>query len=395
MNVSAPQVGPRNIFFIHSSDDLYGSDVLLLELVRGLDKDRFVPWVLLPSDTRHIGKLSPELIRSGVAFRHIPYPVLRRRYFTPLGLLKFAHESITGLKLLRALAREHKAVLIHTNTLAVPIGAILARTLSIPHVWHIHEILVKPRFVRKLLHRMVARWSDVGVCISEAVRKHVAEDQPKANLVVVRNGIRPTDFSQVARGELRASLNLAPGTVLIGTIGRISAWKGQSVLAQAVGLLKHGTHSVHTVVVGGVFDGDLRALHALQQVIHEQVIENVFTIRDFHPDARVLLQDLDIFVLPSVLPEPFGLVVTEAMAAGLPVVATNHGGPKEVVLQNETGLLVPPNDADAMAAALLTLIASPELRKSFGDEGRRRMQTHFGLDRFIEQMSALYNELLS
>ena len=387
--------GPRTLFFLHSGDDLYGSDIVLLDLVRSLDPARFTPWVLLPADSAHVGKLSAELARYGVPYRHFPFPVLRRRYFTPLGGLRFLWETAKSLRLLRSFAREQRAALIHTNTLAVPFGALLARSLGLPHVWHIHEILVKPSFLPRLLHRLAVRSSDAVVCISEAVRAHVQKDVPAAKLLVIPNGIRPATFSDESPESLRAALNLPLDSLLIGTLGRISAWKGQTVLAEAAALIRESGRNAHFLVMGGVFDGDMRPLIALENVIREHHLESTFSIRDFRPDARDLLRALDLFVLPSVLPEPFGLVVTEAMAAGLPVVATDQGGPREIVVNRETGLLVPPSDPQALAEALGYLLDHPAIRQQYGEAGRKRLLEHFSLKLFVDRFSTLYSTCLS
>ncbi len=387
--------GPQTLFFFHSGDDLYGSDIVLLDLVRSLDRTRFAPWVLLPADSAHVGKLSAELARYGVPYRHFPFPVLRRRYFTPLGAVRFFRETAKALRLLRSFAREQRAALVHTNTLAVPFGAVLARSLGLPHVWHIHEILVKPSFLPRLLHRFAAYASQAMVCISEAVRAHVAKDVPAAPLVVIPNGIRPVSFSGETAENLRAALDLPTEPLLVGTLGRISAWKGQTILAEAAALVRESGRHAHFLVMGGVFDGDMRPLTALEHVVRERHLESMFSIRDFRPDARNMLPALDIFVLPSVLPEPFGLVVTEAMAASLPVVATDQGGPREIVVHGETGLLVPPNDAQALADAIGILLDDAEMRKQYGAAGRERLLQQFSLERFVARFSDLYSTCLS
>jgi glycosyltransferase involved in cell wall biosynthesis len=102
----------------------------------------------------------------------------------------------------------------------------------------------------------------------------------------------------------------------------------------------------------------------------------------------------DVFVLPSILPEPFGLVVIEAMASGKPVVATAPGGPSETVVDGETGFLVPSSDASAMVQALEVLLADPQRRVSMGDAGRRRACEMFSLPRYVTEFEELYETVL-
>jgi glycosyltransferase involved in cell wall biosynthesis len=112
------------------------------------------------------------------------------------------------------------------------------------------------------------------------------------------------------------------------------------------------------------------------------------------PNAREVLAAFDIFILPSTQPDPFPTVILEAMSAGIPVIATAHGGPLEMVVDGETGLLVPPGDPAALAAAIELLLLDAPKRKAMGDAGRRRIENEFALDTSLNRVQQVYSATL-
>src|SRR5579859_258232 len=113
---------PAHILVVHNNNDLYGGDKVLLELLARMDRTRFIPFVVLPADTRHINRFSPHLDRLGIEYRFVPLGVLRRRYFKLWRLPRFAFEVLTGSRALRRIIQEKKIVLVHTNTNTILAG---------------------------------------------------------------------------------------------------------------------------------------------------------------------------------------------------------------------------------------------------------------------------------
>ena len=389
---------PVTILYPHSSDELYGSDMVLLNLVQRLERDRFRPLVLLPTDLTYQGKLSRALDAQGVTHRALAMPVLRRRYFSPTGVPRFARHLLQGTRGVMQLARAQNVALIHSNTSAVWGGALAARRLNLPHVWHVHELITEPRMIRKLIAAMVNRYSTHVVAISQAVAQHLLADAPAlaGRISVIYDAVDTQRFSpQISGQALRQAWGVAPDAILAGVVGRISSWKGQELFLQAFALAARQNPQLTGVIVGDVAPGeDWRKAH-LQTLAQDLGIAQRILWPGYHDDAPAVMAALDVLVLASTRPEPFGMVVIEAMASGTPVIATAHGGPLESVVPHETGLLVPADAPQPMAAALQQLAASAQLRSSLGAAGRQRAQTVFGFQQHVQAFQALYQQLLA
>jgi glycosyltransferase involved in cell wall biosynthesis len=273
--------------------------------------------------------------------------------------------------------------------LAAPLAAWVTGT---PVISHVQEMLMSPRIVRKALHAIARFSSDRIICISESVKAHILEDQPNAAKLVevVRNSIpSPPEPSRTIE-EMRNELGLAEDIPVVGMIGRISPWKGQEVFIRAAAILRSEGVACQFVAIGGVFDNERNHLDRLNETIRSLDLDNLVKIESFRKDARELIAAFDVFVLPSILPEPFGLVVAEAMAAGKPVIATAHGGPTEMVVEGETVFLIPPNDPPALASAIKNLLAHPEEAVKLGKAGRRRFLDHFEMREYVQRIEKLY-----
>ena len=388
---------PTTILYPHSSDELYGSDRVLLNLVRRLDRDRFRPYVLLPTDIPYEGKLSRALEEAGVAHEALAMPVLRRRYFSPWGLPRFLSHVWQGTRGVEVIARREGAALIHSNTSAVWGGALAASRLQLPHVWHVHELVTNPGLVRRLIAWMVARHSTHVVAISRAVAQHLLADAPELadRLSVIYDAVDTDRFSPRVDGSgLRRAWRVEDADVLVGVVGRISAWKGQDFFLRAFARAARAQPKLKAVIAGDVVPGEDWRRERLQSLAQELGVADRVLWPGYQEHAAELMAALDILVLPSIRPEPFGMVVIEAMAAGKPVIATAHGGPLESVADGETGMLVSPAEPEEMASALALLAGNRGLRERMGHAGRERAERLFGFETHVRAFQELYERLL-
>ncbi len=383
----------KHILYVHASNELYGSDVILLQLISNLDRSRFTPFVVLPSDVPYEGRLSDALTELGVTVYCFKYGVIRRRYFNPIGLIVYFAYLVYGVIRIAALVRQHNIDLIQSSTSAVVEGLIVAQILRRPHVWHIHEILVKPTALSHSLYTYVNSNTRV-IAVSQQVADHVRQYNQRIYIQIIRNGIDCSRFGPQNNGlSLRTQWNVAEEDVLVGMVGRISHLKGQEVFVRAAAQACLTYPHLRFLIVGDPVPGDESRLNALKSQVDSLGIHDRVVWMSYTTDIPSIMRALDLLVVPSILPESSGLVALEAMASERPVIAAAHGGVLEIVKSDETGLLSAPGDADDLAQAILFLAHHPELRKTMGQNGRASVVEHFSVERFYRDFQALYETI--
>lgn len=383
----------KNILVVHQSADLYGSDRVLLGLVSLLDRKEFHPIVLIPID----GPLAVELRAVGVEYHVIPIARLSRATLSPLGLLWMTVNLYRSIRAINRVLNGRCVDLVHSNTLAVLSGALWARWHRVPHLWHVHEIILRPIFVRKVYAWLLDWFADSVVCVSHATKQHLLQDNQNLThkTVVVWNGMaRENPVDTVAPLQYRKLLNIRNCELLVVLIGRINRLKGQILLVEAANLLwQQGVRNLRFVFVGSVVPGQEHYLHALQHAIDLSPAKHCFSLQAFTHNVWPVWNACDIAVIPSTEPESFGLVALEAMAAMKPVIAANHGGLSEILIHGETGLLFEPGNISALADAIKLLASDAQLRNRIGESGELRYRTEFTLVRYVENMSRIYDQI--
>lgn len=380
----------QHILFVHQSADLYGSDRVLLALVAKLDRNRYHPIVFLPVD----GPLAVEFAGLGIECHVLPISRLSRATLSLRGLLGLPVSLIQSIRAFDRVLKGRHIDLVHSNTLAVLSGAIWARWYRVPHVWHVHEIILHPKFVRKVYAVLLSWFADRIICVSHATKENLLQDNSAlaSKIQVVWNGLtRDSSMDADAVRQYRKQLSMQEGDILVALLGRINRLKGQRLLVDAAGILwQQGVRNLRFVIVGSVVPGQEHFLSALQLAIGESPAKQCFVLQPFTHDVWLVLDACDIAVIPSIDPESFGMVALEAMAASKPVIAANHGGLAEIVMDGKTGFLVPPSNALALADAIKHLAADAHLRQQMGEAGQLRYLSEFTLDRHVANMTKVY-----
>lgn len=278
------------------------------------------------------------------------------------------HGKLDPVMILRlaSLIRRQRIDVVHTHlSTASLLGAIAARLAHVPSVAHIHGLNTATCF----------RYSDSVIAVSEAVKHHVrVQGLDESRVRVIHNGVDLRRFRPTPLSDARASLGWEPSVPVFGVFGRLSPEKGQHVALASMLILLREHPRARLLVVGDGHDLEELRLSAAALGIGDSV-----EFRGFTGDVRPLMSACDAIVAPS-LKEGFGLAAVEAMALGRPVVASNVGGLPEIVTPGETGILVVPNDPNALAQALGNLIANPGLVKDMATRARARVEVHFDLD---------------
>ncbi|RZJ71972.1 glycosyltransferase family 4 protein [Flavobacterium sp.] len=376
------------ILVIHQSAELYGSDKTLLHLVSALQGSEISFIIVLPFD----GPLRPELEKCGAKVIIAPVIKISRKMFTPGNVFSLPTQVWRGFAAVKKQLGKTKIDLVYSNTLAVMFGALYAKRFRLPHLWHVHEIIEHPKIIARSYPKLVRRFSNVAVFNSFATQDFMLSQLPALSKIsqVVHNGIdRPEPKDN--RDEVRSRFfDADKDSVVIALVGRISRWKGQKLLAEAFSKMKSSA-ATKLVFVGSAPPGQDHFERELQQTVSHFGLTDKTKMVAFTDDIWSIWDAIDIAVVPSTEPEPFGLVAIEAMLAKKPVVGANHGGLVEIIRESETGNLFTPGNASELAECLDALSDSLELRKTFGNKGFEIATEHFSqksyTDAFLEIFS--------
>lgn len=298
--------------------------------------------------------------------------------------------------------RKLKPALVHTYNIGALDVAPVARLAGVRRVVHAERgrDAADPRGESRKYH-LLRRWLlpliDRYLPVSRDLQNWLVEKVgiPPSRIVCISNGIDVASFVTASESGVRPLLGAfaPPGTVLIGTVGRLDAVKDQAGLIAAFchlcEALPAERERLRLVLVG---EGPQRA--ALEAQIAATGLSAQIRLLGNRNDVAALLAEFDVFVLSSIAEGMPGAVL-EAMAAGLPVVATAVGGVGEVVVTDVTGTLVPASDSEALAGALASHVFDAGLRRRYGTAGRERVMANFSLQTMLSAYTALYDELLN
>jgi glycosyltransferase involved in cell wall biosynthesis len=269
----------------------------------------------------------------------------------------------------------------------------------------------RSRLVQRL-NRHTSRWTDLVLAVTPAVQRMVVERDglDPAKVVLLQNGIDIERVDRRPRAGVREELGLEGKTTLIGSAGRLIQDKGHAYLIQAFARIASGRPSLHLVLAGdGPENGRLRT------IAREAGMEGRVHFLGYRDDVIGILKDMDIFVLPS-LEEGISVVLLEAMACGLPIIATEVGGIPGVITHGETGLLVPPAEQwageaggpsvpdrgagsarelaqrgiSALERALERVIDDRVFSRRLGQAGRARVESEFSIERVVSRVEECY-----
>lgn len=376
------------IAYMLSAAGLGGMETHLLTLVRHLSRQDFAPVVILPEAAQHLS-LYQRLTEMALPVRF--HAMVRNKW--DVGTFV----SLTNL--LRRCA-PHIVHVHMAHTCDDLYRFIAARSAGCPVVMSTEHSASDSELSRSLRARLFKRAAlalqDCVITVCDHVRDLLCKQLPVPlrKFVTIYNGVEiPVDGDSGVnpRREVRLELGVDVHTPLVGMVARIDPWcKRFDDFVAAADRIVHEVPAAHFVIVG---DGDRRYRLALGELARQLGLANRLHFLGFRKDAARVIAGLDTLVLASDH-EGFPMVTLEAMARGTPVVATRLGGLCEQIFPGETGYLVPPRDAPALAEAVLRVLRHPERSREIAERARRAVERLFNAQGMAAQTQALYVRLL-
>lgn len=385
-----------NIMIISHSTDLLGAEQSLLFILKRINTEQFNIVVVCP----HEGPIVQEIRKQGFDVEFVPIKwwiagkvdLLRVLYRIPFHIFSV-------IKIVR-LIKKHKIDLVHVNSIVTFEGAVAARLLKIPCVWHLREIFINNRTLRPALGvkstiRLINKLSNKVVCVSDAVKQSVIQhgEISGEKFEVLYNAVDAEEFKEADGSRFRRELDISQETFVIGIVGSIQEKKGHEELLYAASKIVKavkGAADVKFVIVG---EGSQKYISRLKFLVEELCIKDYIIFAGFYTNIPEVMSGLDLLVVPS-WEEPFGRVVIEAMAAAKPVIGANSGGIPEIIEDGKTGLLFKPKDPIKLYEAITLLIEDSNRAEAMGIEGEKRVRRLFNPRKHISSLEKIYLEQL-
>lgn len=383
----------KTLFITSDSSAVAGVGPCLADALEHMDGARIASVVVCPHTSGRKPTILPRVEALGLPLftrglgSWLPSP----RLWGAAHLVDFVRTLKGRVWSIATLIEEHGIDVVYSNGLPCIDGAIAARQTGRPHVWHLHEAIRRNPDLRaylpaRAIEETVARLSDAVIVNSSFLGRELRSARLRDKTRVIHNGVDLSALASSAPADsaalVRQELNIPAGAPVVLAVGTVAPRKGYDTLARAAQQVLARAPATVFLVAGAELADYAPGLRAL---IASLGLQDAFRLLGPRSDVPRLLAAADVLV-HSARQETFGRVLVEAMALGKPVVATRSGGPAEIVIDGETGFLVPVDQPDALAQGLLSLIKDPALCARFGEAGRRRAAEHFSVAHFAAEV---------
>ncbi|RMD87453.1 MAG: glycosyltransferase [Calditrichaeota bacterium] len=274
-------------------------------------------------------------------------------------------------------------------------GGILGKLCGVPVIISSRRDLGVYRKRRHLLlskitNRFVTQF--IAVCEAVAINLMERENVLAEKITTIYNGFDLKELSSINLEKvstLRKQLNIGNNTFVIGNVSHFRPEKGYEIFFRAINEVRSYIPHLRVLAVGG----GMKWLRYYQDQVHKMGLDEVVKFTGYVPQALDYISLMDICCLTPVSNEGFSNAILEQMALGKPIIATDVGGSREAIIDGESGIIIPPNDVDALVKAIIRLYNSEHLRRSLGSEAKKRLESHFRIEVMIKKMEDFYINL--
>ena len=389
---------PRTVVFVESAAAMGGVQFSTLYLAQQLDRTRWIPVVVCPED----GELPRACRDAGVEAHVLDHMGLRSTSVRIGSTLRLPNPAAWGWngyvigaaarKLRRFLAQSRPALVVTKGLSAHFFGGLAARKLKIPCVWHAQDFISERSFgIYRRAFGYAARWLPEQIIVDGA---SIADQLPPSlqpRITVVHNGVDTNLFYPELDGAaVRRELGIPDDHLVVGHMGRVTPWKGQHYLIEAFAHIADRNPNVTLLLAGApVFDNDSYQRRLLRMVARLGFKERVKFAGYRHDTARVLAA-MDVFAFTSVEKDTSPLALLSAMSCGLPIVAFDIAGVRELMADEDQFRLAPVEDVDALGRVLSEVLSDQSLRQRLGAAARQQAMAEFNLAKYAERIEQVF-----
>ena len=368
----------KKAIVFHPSVELYGADRIMVEAIKafptGIDSI-----IYLPKDGPLIPYIKTHLPNAEIVIS-TNMPIISRAMFTPTGIVKFIRNWLGFRSNTKKYFKDQNITLGYVNTLACVFILPILKRRKVKRLVHVHEIIDRPKLIGWLTAFVARMYANKVVCVSKAVerglKRYVQSITKKT--VVIHNGIQGIDVKFNPSDKTNFYL-----------FGRIKPEKGQWFLVKALEKIDNTLlEQCRFTLMGGVAPGQEQALTELKNTISNAGLSPYVFIKDFANTIDDAMEEADVCLVPSQMKDPFPTTVLEAMSAGRPVIATNHGGAAEALDDQSSGFLIDPDSTDELATAITLFIRDKALVTKMGQNAKKKYEQHFTRKHFQDNWSS-------
>jgi glycosyltransferase involved in cell wall biosynthesis len=391
---------PATVLYSESNVDgtVGGSHQCLLNLVENLDRSRYRPIVVFYEPHVLVDRFrsAAEVV---VLDRDTPVRWGDGSNAVAAAPLVAARRAVNSLQLAQkvganvAFLRKRGVSLVHLNNSIANHHEWMAaaRLTGTPCVVHERGM---PRY--RMADRFWGREVKLIIPMSRAIADAmVGQGVSPANIRVMYDGVDPQRL-RAARspGEVRAEWNITPDQPVVGMVGNIREWKGQETVVRALSGVVRRFPSLVCLFVGSASQVDAPYMERLQSIVRANGLDANVRFTGYQRDVPSIVNAMLFTIHASIAPEPFGMVILEAMAQRKAVIASRAGGAVEMIVEGHTGFTVAPGDADQLTARMLDLLTDPARTAAMGEAAYDRALQHFSLERFVRDVQNVYDAIL-
>ncbi|MCH2214891.1 MAG: glycosyltransferase [Flavobacteriales bacterium] len=363
----------KKVVVFHPSSELYGADRILINALQAMPEE-INKTVFLKFEGPLIRELESRV--ENVQVRVLPFmPVIYRGIFHPKGMLAFGRDWMRFVLFFRREMRKNRFHSAYVNTLSTSFLLPILWCSKLRSYVHVHEIIESPKIIGKLTARLCYYFSQYVICVSEAVQENLLAYVPslKKKTKVIYNGIEPID---VPVRTVNERLNFF-------LFGRIMEKKGQWFLVDALERLEESERKqLKVILMGGAVPGQETSLDQLKSKINRAGLKGVVELKGFAPNISQAMAQADVCLVPSMMKDPFPTTVLEAMSAGRPIIATDHGGAREAISDCGGGFLIKPGMTDQLVGSIRSIIQRKSQIPVMGMRAKRRFTSAFTIEHF-------------